>query len=315
LIMKKKLDKIVLLLILAVLFYGAMLIYADVEIVVKKIFEINWKYIPLILSLIGIQIGILAFRYHRLLKKLGITIPFKDSFKIFVAGLSMTITPLGGGTGIKSHLLKKNFGYSISSTLPIVLVERWTELLSILILMIILLFLTTMYASYIAVILGLIMVGVLVIITSNSKLFTYYKKFFLKIKYLRKFSMSLEESKNSIKILYRKKTIFEAVGLSFVSKIIQLFVVFYIFLAVGLEFDFFQAGQIYYTSMVFGSISFIPGGIIVTESSMLGLLLENGIQVSIATLIVILSRLVTIWLFTIVGTVALKFEMARKPES
>jgi len=67
--------------------------------------------------------------------------------------------------------------------------------------------------------------------------------------------------------------------------------------------------------MVFGSISFIPGGIIVTESSMLGLLLENGIQVSIATLIVILSRLVTIWLFTIVGTVALKFEMARKPES
>jgi len=313
--MKKKLDKIVLLLILAVLFYGAMLIYADVEIVVKKIFEINWKYIPLILSLIGIQIGILAFRYHRLLKKLGITIPFKDSFKIFVAGLSMTITPLGGGTGIKSHLLKKNFGYSISSTLPIVLVERWTELLSILILMIILLFLTTMYASYIAVILGLIMVGVLVIITSNSKLFTYYKKFFLKIKYLRKFSMSLEESKNSIKILYRKKTIFEAVGLSFVSKIIQLFVVFYIFLAVGLEFDFFQAGQIYYTSMVFGSISFIPGGIIVTESSMLGLLLENGIQVSIATLIVILSRLVTIWLFTIVGTVALKFEMARKPES
>jgi len=313
--MKKKLDKIVLLLILAVLFYGAMLIYADVEIVVKKIFEINWEYIPIILSLIGIQIGILGLRYHRLLKKLGITIPFKDSFKIFVAGLSMTITPLGGGTGIKSHLLKKNFGYSISSTLPIVLVERWTELLSILILLIILSFLTTMYASYIAVILGLIMVGVLVIITSNSKLFTYYKKFFLKIKYLRKFSMSLEESKNSIKILYRKKTVFEAVGLSFVSKIIQLFVVFYIFLAVGLEFDFFQAGQIYYTSMVFGSISFIPGGIIVTESSMLGLLLENGIQVSIATLIVILSRLVTIWLFTIVGTVALKFEMARKPES
>ena len=83
--MKKKLDKIVLLLILAVLFYGAMLIYADVEIVVKKIFEINWEYIPIILSLIGIQIGILGFRYHRLLKKLGITIPFKDSFKIFVA--------------------------------------------------------------------------------------------------------------------------------------------------------------------------------------------------------------------------------------
>ena len=313
--MKKKLDKIVLLLILAVLFYGAMLIYADVEIVVKKIFEINWKYIPIILSLIGIQIGILGFRYHRLLKKLGISIPFKESFKLFVAGLSMTITPLGGGTGIKSYLLKKKFGYSISSTLPIILVERWTELLSILILMIILLFFTTMYASYIAIILGLIMVGVLVIITSNSKLFTYYKKFFLKIKYLRKFSMSLEESKNSIKILYRKKTVFEAIGLSFVSKIIQLFAVFYIFLAVGVEFDFFQAGQIYYTSIVFGSISFIPGGIIVTESSMLGLLLENGIQVSIATLIVILSRLVTIWLFTIVGTVALKFEMARKPES
>lgn len=39
--MKKKLDKIVILLILAILFYGTMLIYADVEIVVKKIFEIN----------------------------------------------------------------------------------------------------------------------------------------------------------------------------------------------------------------------------------------------------------------------------------
>jgi len=224
----------------------------------------------------------------------------------------MTITPLGSGTSVKSHLLKKKFGTSISSSLPIILVERLTELLSILILMTFVLFWVPMFASIIAIILGFVLIGVLVIITSESKFFSYYKKIFLKIKYLRKLNINLDESKKSIKILYRKKNIFEAVSLSIISKIAQFIAVYYIFLAVGLEFDFFMAGQIYYTSLVFGSISFIPGGILVTESTMLGLLLENGIEFSIATLIVILSRVFTTWLFTIVGTIVLKFEMNGK---
>lgn len=310
--MIKKIDKVVLLPIIGVLFYAIIIIYADVEIVVEKFFEINWMYVPLIIALMGFQFGILSLRYHKLLKKLGIIIPFKESFKIFISGLSMIISPLGSGTIIKSHLLKKKFGIPISSTLPIILVERWTELLSILILMIIVLIWTIMLASILAIILGLVMLGILVIVTSNSKLFSHYKKFFLKIKYLRKFSSNLDNSKKSIEILYKKKTIFEAVSLSFISKIAQFTVIYYIFLAVGLDFDFFLAGQIYYTSLVFGTLSFLPAGIIVTESSMLGLLLENKIEFSIATLIVILSRIFTIWLATIVGIIALKFEMVNK---
>ena len=51
-------------------------------------------------------------------------------------------------------------------------------------------------------------------------------------------------------------------------------------------------------------MSFIPAGIIITESSMLAILSQHGIEFSIATLVVITLRIVGTWLLSLFGTLS-----------
>jgi len=62
----------------------------------------------------------------------------------------------------------------------------------------------------------------------------------------------------------------------------------------------------YSSSLIVGALSFIPGGIGVAESSLIGLFSVQGIEFSEAIVLVVLIRLFTLWFSTIVGFIALK---------
>lgn len=303
---KKFSDKAIILIVITVSFYIGILLYSDLNLVIDKIHSIDLSYLPIILSLMGFQILVLSIKFQRLLKKLKINISIKDSIKYFVTGLSLVATPGGAGTAIKLHLIKKKFGYAISYTLPIVFVERITELIAILVLMSFFLIWIDMYESVIAIILGFSIVALLLIISSNNKIFSSFNSIVNKIKFVKKLGFSLEESKKSYQQLLSKKLIAEATGWSIIGKISQFLAVYFIFLSVGIDLGIFFAGQIYYTSLILGAITFLPAGVIVTESSMLGLLVNNQVELSIATLIVIFTRIITTWMGMALGVISLK---------
>jgi uncharacterized protein (TIRG00374 family) len=302
----KSLDKIIVLVVITILFYVGILIYSDINSVVDKVLKIKYEFLPIILSLMGIQFICLGIKYHRLLQKLSIRIPVFDSIKIFISGLSLIATPGGAGTAIKSHILKKKLGHPLSLTLPIIFVERLTELLAILIVLTIFLMWTNLYESLIAIGLGYIFVSIMFIISSNNQIFKSVKSFFMKIKRIRKFSQTLDDSKNSLSQLMKPKSFTEAMGWSLIAKTCQFVAVYFVFLSLDINIGIILSGQIYYTSLVLGALTFIPSGLIVTESSMLALLINNGIGLSISTLAVILTRIITTWLGTILGIIALK---------
>ena len=91
------------------------------------------------------------------------------------------------------------------------------------------------------------------------------------------------------------------------AKLAHLVNIYFIFLSFGVDLGLFISGQIYYTSLILGVITFIPAGIIVTESNMIGLLLEQNVEFAIATLIVIFTRIITMWATTVAGVLTLKF--------
>jgi uncharacterized protein (TIRG00374 family) len=51
----------------------------------------------------------------------------------------------------------------------------------------------------------------------------------------------------------------------------------------------------------------VPGGIIVTETGLLGLIMQTGVDFSVATMLVMLLRILTFWFPTFIGFIALKF--------
>ena len=58
--------------------------------------------------------------------------------------------------------------------------------------------------------------------------------------------------------------------------------------------DFLTIIPIYATSMILGVASFIPGGLIVTEGTLAGLLNFHGIELTLALSLVIIIRIFTL---------------------
>jgi len=108
-ISQKVLPRLIIILVIAVLFYAGILFFGDVELIFQKTSQINYQYFPYIFLLLAVQIFLSGLKLHRLLQKLQIPLPFKESLKLFLAGFAMGITPGGGGAIIKSYFLGNHF--------------------------------------------------------------------------------------------------------------------------------------------------------------------------------------------------------------
>ena len=74
-----------------------------------------------------------------------------------------------------------------------------------------------------------------------------------------------------------------------------------------LVFEFFlKTISIYASSVIIGVITFIPGGLGITEGSLVGLFTLEGIDVSLALILSIIIRLVTLWYSVSIGFIGLK---------
>ena len=82
-------------------------LYADFGSLGDELASFRWELFPLALALTALNYLLRFFRWQRYLAKLEIEVPPGRSFAIFVAGLTMTITPAKLGELLKSGLLKR----------------------------------------------------------------------------------------------------------------------------------------------------------------------------------------------------------------
>ena len=152
---------------LALFLYVGLALYLDIGKVSKTTFRINYWTVPLILAPITIDILLLAFRFHRLLRVLDFNIPMKKSILIYFIGLSFAITPISAGQILRSQIIKKEFDYAFSKTSPILLFEKWSELAAVLVILVALAIVNLMLESIFIIIAGTALV--LVFFRNNEK--------------------------------------------------------------------------------------------------------------------------------------------------
>ena len=119
---------------LGVIVYLGYALWAGWDNVAAALYSFELRWLPLLLAL---SIGNYAIRYLRwelYLRTLSIRVAWKTSLAIFLAGLAMTITPGKVGEFLKSYLLKQSAGIPMATSAPVVLAERITDLLSLLLL-------------------------------------------------------------------------------------------------------------------------------------------------------------------------------------
>jgi uncharacterized protein (TIRG00374 family) len=122
-------------LVLGVLVAGGVGFYGDFVETGVRLVNFSWWLVPAILGLTMGNYILRTVRWQIFLQALGVKIDWQVSWWVFISGLAMTVTPGRVGELVKSYFLKKLAGVEVSKTAPLVVFERLSDGLAMVVLM------------------------------------------------------------------------------------------------------------------------------------------------------------------------------------
>jgi len=292
--------------IISALFYTIFSLITDIQKISNEFASINIFYIPLILGFHFLAMGIRSIRQKVFFDSLNIKLSTKQNIKLYFAGMSLMVTPGGSGELIKNRILKEKFGHSYTKTIPVLLAEKYHNMLSVIpILFFFLLFKESYEILTITSIIAVILFCIFLIV-KNQKLCLNIMSKIPRKWILKEIPDNTSSFYDSLLILFKGKTVFSGLSIGIIAWLADAVAVYFCFLAFDLNFDFIYTTLTNFAPMIVGTILFIPGGLGVLELGMTGLLLQSGIMISTASALVLFIRFMITWSSVIVGIFALK---------
>lgn len=299
-------NKIVLIIVISIAIYASFLFFSDYNSISQNVNHFKMEYSIPILLLVASSWIPLILKWDFLLKKNSIDIPFKTNVLIWLSGSALSITPGQVGELIKSQLLKNIFNIPRSKTAPIIFVDKFYDLTGAIIASIIGIIILDIDLRLI--IISVIILGVIFFLIYYRPLFEFFLKKVTKLKLFSKYSENITESYEIVKNSTTYKTASISISLSVIYWITIASSVYLILLAFDIHsINFLQSIATYPASVLIGVASFIPGGVGVTEGSLAGLFVIQGVDISLALIVSIFIRIFTLWFSVSVGFIGLKF--------
>lgn len=288
------------LLAISILFYVVISIFNDFDSVLASVENFSW-YIFAVLLLASCLIFLTRFyKWHYYLNLLKINISKKKSFVIFISSLIMLATPGALGELFKSYFLKKIADEPISKTAPIIFAERITDLISIILIALAGSFFYD-YGKIVIVFLVLFFIF-LILFISNKNISLKFLSILSEIKFLKKYFSKITVAYESFHIMLKGKPLFYMLILSTLSWGIECSS-FYIVLAnLKINISFFSGVFIYAFGIIMGSITMLPGGVGITDGSIIFLIAQEGFGKNSAIAAAFIIRAVTLWFAVALGT-------------
>lgn len=304
--MLKLLHKKILLSIgLAAIIYLAFIIYADYQKIILSFSRFNWWLMPvlLFLSLGNYFTRFLKWQYY--LKLIKVSLKMLDSLAIFLSGLVMSVTPGKMGELLKSYLVKQVNSIPVSKTAPIIFAERITDFLALTLLSV----LGAHYFNYgkiiAIVILGVILIGI--IILTNRKIFEIIIRFALKINFLKKHVLKMQNIYDSSSTLLSFFPLMTMTALSAFSWGLEGIGYYIVISNFNSGFNLIWSLFSYSFATIVGAVSMLPGGLGVTEGSLTLMSAQQGLSQNDATASTFIIRVVTLWFAVLIGAIGLIF--------
>ncbi len=118
------------------LIFIALTIYADAEQVFDAYKEFQWGYLPVIFLCTSTNYIFRFWKWDYYTAQLGIRPGRTQNIIIFFSAFVMAVTPGKFGEVLKSYLLKKENETPVAKSAPIILAERLTDFIVLIILVI-----------------------------------------------------------------------------------------------------------------------------------------------------------------------------------
>lgn len=303
-----------------------LLMFADLRELRQTLGSFTWSLLPLILALTLFNYGLRFMKWHYYLGLVGVRgVGVGSSLAIFLGGMPMVLTPGKVGELLKSVLLRRVSGTPVSVSAPIVLAERLTDGIALLILSAGGLVLYRVGVPVLALI-GLLAVVVVVVSISErgkSLVLGLAERLPVVRSKVHHVAVMYDSSRN----LLAPRPLLVGVGLGVVSWAGECLAFFLVLVGLGQEGTWrllLIAAFVLGASTLIGSASLLPGGLGVADASVAGLLLltlpTGAMDRSEAIAATLLIRFCTLWFGAAVGVLTLllarrKFEPAGAPSS
>lgn len=292
--------------IAAVVVFAAVSVISDVRGVGDRLAGFRWWAFGTALAL---ALGNYLFRFIRwalLLRDRDIHVPTRNSAIVFVAGFALAITPGKVGELVKSYLLRSIHQVPVARSAPVVIAERVGDLVALVVLAVIGVALYGLAVTLVIAASAIVGLGLLVL--AWPALAHRLGDLVTRPRFLARFRPKVHELLDGLAALSRPSVLAWSTALSTVAWLCECVGFAVIVNAFpGADVPFALAMMIYAVTTIAGALSFLPGGLGVTEGGMTLMLVEasRGVDSPTAAAATILTRLATLWFAVGLGLIAM----------
>jgi len=304
-------NRLLISMLLGIVVFAGLLAYGDFKEVATSFEEFKWWLFPLILLVTCGNYLLRFIKWEYYLTQIGVSgLKRSDSFLIYFSGLGMTVTPGKVGEWLKSYLLKEMHGTPVTRSAPILLAERLTDSLALLIICAfgVIAFATNTWPIVVIIAVGsAIAVGVSRHRPTSHGIIRFLGRFPL----LQRFTGHFEEFYESTYTLMEPRGLVLMTILSVASWFFEVLAYYLTLIGLGVDGGtdtMLKAAFILPISTLAAALSFMPGGLLVAEIGITGLsrrLLDLG--KTTATVGTVIVRLATLWFGVILGLIAFAY--------
>lgn len=258
---------------------------------------------------LGLALANYAIRFVRwemYLRRQDVRVPLGTSALVFGAGLSLAITPGKVGELVKSYLLRQLHDVPATRTAPVVVAERVSDLVALILLAIVGVAGYGIAPTLVLAAAGLVVTGLVLLAWPRPT--RALIDLVTRPRLVRRLRAPLHDIYGGLAALCRPAPLAAATALALPAWACECVGFALIVNAFpGAHVDLGLAMVIYAATTIAGALSFLPGGLGVTEGVMTMLLVHGTARLDSATALdaTLLTRLATLWFAVVVGLVCL----------
>jgi glycosyltransferase 2 family protein len=310
--MTRGVRHLVLLGIAAVILLGVLSFASDLGKLGDRLAAFHWWALAAAAGLAVCNYVIRWTRWQLYLRHRGVQVPPGSSAMIFVAGFALAVTPGKVGELVKSYLLRSLHGVPISTSAPVVVAERVSDLIALLVLAVVGVAIYGVAVNVVLVCAAVVAFGLLVL--AWPRLAHGIIEVATEPRRLRRLRDPAMRFYDGLLSLTRPFILTWSTAIGAAAWMCEC-TGFYLVLRgfAGTAVPLGLATLIYAATTIAGALSFLPGGLGVTEGAMTLLLVESarGVDNDTAIAAAILTRLATLWLAVGIGLVAMALARRR----
>ena len=307
-------GRLLLSLVLGAVVFVGLSAYADFSDVADGFGRFRWQFLPLVLGLTFLNYVLRFLKWQFYLRTIGVEgFARGDSALVYFSGLGMVVTPGKVGEWLKCYLLRELHGTPFSRSAPIIIAERLTDSLAIVLLGAAgLIVFGDAWPAFVIVVVG---AALAVVLARHQPLAYWILHRLERLPLVSRFAHHAEEFYASSYALLSPFALGSMTVLSFVSWGFEVLAFYFVLVGLGVEGGgdlLLKASFIMPAATLASALLLTPGGLGVAEGGITGLsqvLLDLPKGEAVVGALVI--RFGTLWFGVIVGVVALAFVTRR----